>query len=267
MKTYLQKLIRKFVLTPDSSSRTYCPVCDNDIKTDSPHCPECGSERKSGELTLHKPIILYANSKPSILKTELRPFFFYGVLHLIFYSFVVYIVKEYNLYFIPQNSDTLDWFFSTITQSYIALIAVLVTVVSFRLQTNLNEINNLSTKVHSIVFEIIGEDSYKMTNDDAVSFVRSSDLEEFGELSKHKIASAKKLSETIKLLKRSSKTNIERLKKTFVACTFAALCSLVFLLVVDYIVLIKFEIVAVIIVMQAVLLSTYFAWQLVKSLR
>lgn len=261
MKEKLKKLFDRYIFLPSNESRSYCPDCSNDLEHDSKSCPECGSKRKSVEIKITEP--LYIGGFPYFGR-KFRQSFISLVARLLVYGSIAFFLLSIDLEFI-KRIETLDWFFSTVAQGYIALIALLIAVATFRIQQNNYERSKLGSRILEQVSYFKGGQSDGMTIDDAISFAKSINKNDYSEVVR--VERLKSLSERVKFLDQSSQTTRRRLKKTFKASTVAVLSSLLFLILADYIFVFNFAILALLVVSDAVFVATFYTWKLVKSLR
>ena len=257
---FIKRIPDRYIFAPNNSSRSYCPDCSNDLKSDSKVCPECGSKRKSVHIQMHEPIYIGKRSPK-----KLRASFSYTLLHLIIYGVLIYSLFTFEPIFIPRV-ETLDWFFSTVTQAYIALIALLVAVITFRLQQNNTERSELGRRIHEQSFHFLGSKADGMTIDDAISYAKSLNVTDHPS-SKSQAEKIKALVKRVGFLEQSNQTSRKNLQRTFWASVLAAILSLIFLISVDYLRYLSMESIALIIVLEAVFIATYYTWKLVKSLR
>jgi hypothetical protein len=155
--------------------------------------------------------------------------------------------------------------FSTVTQAYIALIALLVAVTTFRLQANNNERYELGARVLEQLKYFIDAEADGLTIEDALSEGKAIRNKQYTH--EVRVKRIENLITRVKRIEQSSITSKSRLKTTFVASVFAALSSLVFLLGVDYLYQLHIEILALIVVLEAISISTYYTWLFIKSIR
>lgn len=257
MRKSLSTFLYTYVFVPAQTAHGHCPDCHKDLKVDARFCDECGSTRK--QVMVQRNFFSIGHEVP-----QLRTSFLYILFHVAFYFLLAYAFIGDQVRVITRM-ETYDWFFSTVTQSYIALIALLVAVVTFRLQSNHKERIDLGRRIQEQLRYFIADGADCLSVDDAIEFGKHIHEKEYEDTAR--VTRVSGLVTRITYIEKSSRSMRDSLKITFWASATAALSALFFLVSISHLYIYYLETVAVVFVLEAVVIATSFTWQLVKSLR